>query len=148
MPVQSGDTVRVHYRGSLADGTQFDSSEGRDPIAFTVGESQVIPGFENGVVGLEVGESVTVSIEPDQAYGPRQEELFQTFPKADFAEEPCVGGSVSAVSPQGEHLTGRVVKIEDDAVTLDFNHPLAGETLTFEIEVVGIEPGRGGILRP
>jgi len=141
MPVKSGDTVRVNYRGTLADGTLFDSSEGRDPIAFTVGLGQVIPGFENAVLGMEVGEKVTVTIDAEHAYGPLREELTHVVSISDFATEPYVGGAVNLVSPDGDELPARITKIDGDAVTLDFNHPLAGEALTFDIELVDVDAG-------
>ena len=136
MPVKTGDTVRVHYRGSLTDGTLFDQSEGRDPLAFTVGLGQVIPGFERAVIGLEPGETVTVTIEPLDAYGPHHAELRHAVTTADFATEPFVGGEVNLVSPEGDELPGRIVSVEGDDVTIDFNHPLAGETLVFDITLV------------
>jgi peptidylprolyl isomerase len=138
MPVKTGDTVRVHYRGSLPDGSLFDSSDGRDPLAFTVGLGQVIPGFEQAVIGLEPGETVTVTIEPESAYGPHHTELRHTVTAADFASTPYVGGEVNLVSPEGDELPGRIVSIEGDDITLDFNHPLAGETLVFEITLVDV----------
>jgi len=140
MPVKNGDTVRVHYRGTLADGTMFDESAGRDPLAFTVGLGQVIPGFEAAVVGLEPGESVNVTIEPQDAYGPHHAELRHTVTMEDFASEPFVGGEVTLVSPEGDEMPGRIVEIEGENVTLDFNHPLAGEVLVFEITVVEFDP--------
>jgi peptidylprolyl isomerase len=139
MQVKAGDTVRVHYRGTLLDGTQFDSSEGRDPLQFTVGAGQVIPGFENGVAGLEVGGKATVTIAPEDAYGPKHDQLLHTVTKDDFASEPCLGGMVTLVSPEGDEMPGTIVAIDGDAVTLDFNHPLAGQTLVFDIEVISIE---------
>jgi len=136
MPVKTGDTVRVHYRGTLTDGTLFDQSEGRDPLAFTVGLGQVIPGFERAVMGLEPGETVTVTIEPVDAYGPHHAELRHAVTLADFASTPYIGGEVNLVSPEGDEMPGRIVSIEGDDVTIDFNHPLAGETLVFEITLV------------
>jgi len=136
MPVKTGDTVRVHYRGTLTDGTLFDQSEGRDPLAFTVGLGQVIPGFERAVIGLEPGETVTVTIEPVDAYGPHHAELRHAVTLADFASTPYVGGEVNLVSPEGDEMPGRIVSIGGDDVTIDFNHPLAGETLVFEITLV------------
>lgn len=136
MPVKTGDTVRVHYRGTLTDGTLFDQSEGRDPLAFTVGLGQVIPGFERAVIGLEPGETVTVTIEPVDAYGPHHAELRHAVTLADFASTPYIGGEVNLVSPEGDEMPGRIVSIEGDDVTIDFNHPLAGETLVFEITLV------------
>jgi peptidylprolyl isomerase len=142
MPVKNGDTVRVHYSGTLADGTLFDKSEGRDPLAFTVGNGQVIPGFDRSVIGLEIGETVTVRIEPDDAYGPRHEQLTHTVSRGDFATEPFLGGEVNLVSPDGDEMPGRIVAIDGDDVTLDFNHPLAGETLVFEVTLVDVDPAR------
>ncbi|HEY5432825.1 MAG TPA: peptidylprolyl isomerase [Coriobacteriia bacterium] len=141
MPVKTGDTVRVHYRGTLTDGTLFDQSEGRDPLAFTVGLGQVIPGFERAVIGLEPGETVTVTIEPVDAYGPHHAELRHAVTLADFASTPYVGGEVNLVSPEGDEMPGRIVSIGGDDVTIDFNHPLAGETLVFEITLVEFDAG-------
>jgi FKBP-type peptidyl-prolyl cis-trans isomerase 2 len=142
MPVKNGDTVRVHYRGSLTDGTVFDDSEGRTPLAFTVGLGQVIPGFERAVVGLEPGDSTSVSVEPEDAYGPHHAELRHTVTVDDFATEPYVGGEVNIVSPDGDEIPGRIVAVEGDEVTLDFNHPLAGETLIFEVTLVDLDPAK------
>jgi FKBP-type peptidyl-prolyl cis-trans isomerase 2 len=144
VPVKTGDTVRVHYRGSLKDGTMFDESAGRDPLAFTVGLGQVIPGFEAAVIGLEPGDSVKVTIEPEDAYGPHHAELRHLVTMDDFATEPFVGGEVNLVSPDGDEMPGRVVEIDGENVTLDFNHPLAGETLEFEITLVEFEPALEG----
>lgn len=141
MPVKTGDTVRVHYRGTLTDGTLFDQSEGRDPLAFTAGLGQVIPGFERAVIGLEPGETVTVTIEPVDAYGPHHAELRHAVTLADFASTPYIGGEVNLVSPEGDEMPGRIVSIGGDDVTIDFNHPLAGETLVFEITLVEFDAG-------
>ena len=138
MAVTNGDVVQVHYRGTLADGTVFDSSEGREPLTFTVGSGQIIPGFEAAVLGLEPGGKVTVTIDADNAYGPRIPDLEHAVTVDDFGTEPYVGGMVNLVSPDGDEMPGRIVRIEGDDVFLDFNHPLAGEALTFEIELVGI----------
>jgi len=143
MPVKNGDTVRVHYRGTLADGTMFDESAGRDPLAFTVGLGQVIPGFEAAVVGLEPGESVNVTIEPQDAYGPHHAELRHAVTMDDFATEPFVGGEINLVSPEGDEMPGRIVEIDGENVTLDFNHPLAGEVLVFEITLVEFDAVAG-----
>ena len=143
MPVKNGDTVRVHYRGTLADGTMFDESAGRDPLAFTVGLGQVIPGFEAAVVGLESGESVNVTIEPQDAYGPHHAELRHAVTMDDFATEPFVGGEINLVSPEGDEMPGRIVEIDGENVTLDFNHPLAGEALVFEITLVEFDAVAG-----
>ncbi|MCL4079391.1 peptidylprolyl isomerase [Coriobacteriia bacterium Es71-Z0120] len=141
MPARSGDTVTVHYRGMLEDGTVFDASEGRAPLLFTLGEGDVIPGFEAAVLGLEVGEKAVATIPPEEAYGPRYEEAVQEVPIDLFGEAaPEIGDVVSVIADDGSQLAATVSAISDDlmTVTLDFNHPLAGRTLTFEIELVEI----------
>jgi peptidylprolyl isomerase len=146
MPIKSGDIVRVQYTGTHeSNGEEFDSSrrEGRDPLEFTVGAGQVIPGFEAGVLGLERGGVVVTTIAPEDGYGPKQEQLIQKVALGDFAEDtpPEVGGMVNLVAPGGDQLPGIITAIEGDEVTLDFNHPLAGETLVFDIEVVEVVSG-------
>jgi len=139
MAVKNGDTVRVHYKGSLADGTLFDSSEGREPLEFVFGAGDIIPGFEAAVSVLEPGESVVVTIDPENGYGPRMDQLVHTVSKGDFGEEPFVGGMVALVSPEGQEMPGQIVSIEGDDVTIDFNHPLAGQALTFEVTLVEVD---------
>lgn len=137
MPASTGDTVRVHYRGTLENGEEFDSSEGREPLEFTLGEGCVIPGFEEGVLGLEEGESRTVSIAPEDAYGPRNEELVHNVEADAFAgEAPYVGAAVQLVAPDGSLLDATISEVRGDEVVLDFNHPLAGKTLKFDIQLV------------
>ena len=139
MKPQNGDTVRVHYTGTLADGTEFDTSRGRDPISFTLGEGDVIPGFETAVAELEVGQSATVTIPAAEAYGNRNEDALQQFPLEAFGESvPQVGWGVELQNPQGQRVNAMVVEIGDETVTLDFNHPLAGQDLTFDLELVQI----------
>lgn len=139
MKPQHGDTVRVHYTGTLADGTEFDTSRGRDPISFTLGDGDVIPGFETAVAELEVGQSATVTIPAAEAYGDRNEDALQQFPREAFGESiPQVGWGVELQNPQGQRVNAMVVEIGDEAVTLDFNHPLAGQDLTFDLELVQI----------
>ena len=138
MAAKTGDVVRVHYRGTLADGTEFDNSEGREPLEFKLGEGVVIPGFEAAVQGLAVGEKRTVTITPDQAYGPKNEMLVQRVENDTFAEEPYVGGHVDLVAPDGSRLPGVITSVDETGAVLDFNHPLAGQTLTFEVELVEI----------
>ncbi|PKQ21013.1 MAG: peptidylprolyl isomerase [Actinobacteria bacterium HGW-Actinobacteria-6] len=143
MPVVSGDTVTVHYRGTLADGSVFDASEGREPLLFTVGEGDVIPGFESAVIGLEVGEKKTVVIPSDEAYGPRYDEAVQVVPADAFGEStPEIGAIITVIADDSSRMAARIVGISEDFVdvTVDFNHPLAGEELTFEIELVEIVP--------
>jgi len=133
-----GTTVRVHYRGTLEDGSEFDSSQGREPLEFTIGEGQVIPGFESAVADLEVGESATVTLKPDEAYGPYHAEAVEVVPVTAFTDTPYEGAMVQLLGPNGERLAATITKIEGDDVTLDFNHPLAGKDLTFEIQLVEI----------
>lgn len=140
MPATTGDTVRVHYRGVLDDGTQFDTSSGRDPLTFTVGEGSVIAGFDEGVTGLEPGESRTVRMEADRAYGARVEELIHRVSADLFDEEPYAGAEIELMTPDGDMLPGRIALVENGECVVDFNHPLAGEALTFEIELVEILP--------
>jgi len=137
---KSGDTVKIHYSGTLTDGTQFDSSEGRDPLEFALGAGAVIPGFEKAVEGMAVGESKSVTIDPDDAYGPRHDQLVQQVPNTALPEdvEPAVGMQLQGQSPEGQVMNLTVTAIEDDAITVDANHPLAGEPLTFDIELVEI----------
>ena len=135
-----GNTVKVHYTGKLDDGTVFDSSVGSDPLEFTIGQGQMIPGFERGVVGMELGETRTVVIAADQAYGVhRPEGVFEV----DRAEIPAsipleVGMQLQATSADGSPARMTVIELSDDKVKLDANHPLAGKDLTFDIEVVEI----------
>lgn len=138
--VKEGDNVSLHYTGTLDDGLVFDSSEGKEPLSFTVGTSQVIPGFETGVMGMELGESKEISISPDQAYGEYHEELVNVVPRAAFPPEitPTVGMSFEMELPTGEAMPVRIIDVEGEEVTLDANHLLAGETLNFKVRVVGI----------
>lgn len=131
-----GTTVRVHYRGTLQDGSEFDSSRGRNPLEFTIGQSQVIPGFETAVAELGLGESVTITLPAAEAYGEYYAEALEVVPFTAFTEPPYEGASVQLLGPNGEQLAATIVSIEGDDVTLDFNHPLAGKDLTFEIELV------------
>ncbi|QHS60278.1 FKBP-type peptidyl-prolyl cis-trans isomerase [Chitinophaga agri] len=139
--VKNGDTVRVHYHGRLTNGTTFDSSEGRDPLEFIVGSGQVIKGFDNGVVDMTIGEKRTLEIPVDQAYGPKNEELIMEFPKDNIPADlnPQVGMDLQMSNPQGQVFPVKVAAIGDNSITLDANHPLAGEDLIFDIELVEIK---------
>ena len=130
---QDGDSVLVHYHGTLDDGSVFDSSRERDPLGFVVGSGGVIAGFDNAVRGLAVGDSVTVRMEPADAYGERDESMILEFPRSDAPEGLSVGDQV-AVS--GRPAT--VLEVTDEIVRIDANHELAGQALTFEIELVSI----------
>jgi peptidylprolyl isomerase len=137
---KSGDTVRIHYTGTLEDGTQFDSSDGRDPLEFALGGGQVIPGFDSAVDGMAVGENKSVTIQPDQAYGERHEQLIQQVPKSVLPEdmEPAVGMQLQSQSPDGQVMNLVITDVADETITVDANHPLAGQPLTFAIELVEI----------
>jgi len=137
---KSGDTVRIHYTGTLDDGTQFDSSAGRDPLEFALGGGQVIPGFDSAVGGMTVGESKSVTIPPEQAYGERHEQLVQQVPKSALPDDmkPEVGMQLQSQSPEGQVMNLVVTEVEEATITVDANHPLAGQALTFAIELVEI----------
>ncbi|MGD9116578.1 MAG: FKBP-type peptidyl-prolyl cis-trans isomerase [Dehalococcoidia bacterium] len=135
-----GDTVSVHYTGSLDDGTVFDSSLEREPLTFVVGGGGVISGFDEAVRGMAVGETKTVTIPATEAYGEYREELLVTLPLEDLPEELVLGQKVPLQNvTSGETINFTVVDISDTEATLDANHRLAGEALTFEITVVAIE---------
>lgn len=135
-----GDTVRVHYTGKLDDGTVFDSSANRDPLEFTIGAGTIIPGFEKAVVGMTQGESKTETIPTEQAYGPYLEDMVVTIDRQQMPPEiePEVGQQLHIQQPDGNLLPVMVTNIADGTVTLDANHPLAGENLTFDIQLVDI----------
>ena len=136
-----GTNATVHYKGTLEDGSEFDSSRTRgEPITFTVGSGQMIPGFNDAVSGMTVGETKTVTLTPDQAYGDVNPEAQTTFPKSGFPEglDLVEGMPVPLKTPDGRTLIGRLSEQQDETVTIDLNHPLAGQTLQFEIELVEV----------
>jgi len=138
MAAKQGDTVKVHYTGKLEDGTVFDSSKDRDPLEFTIGSGSIIPGFENGVIGMSVGESKTVEIAPDDGYGQRRDDLTVTVEKERLPENINVevGQALRMERENGRTIDVVVSEIKEDEVTLDANHPLAGKKLIFDIELV------------
>jgi FKBP-type peptidyl-prolyl cis-trans isomerase 2 len=138
--VETGDTVRVHYTGSLTDGTVFDTSVGSDPLEFTIGSEQVIPGFEQAVVGMKLGESKTVTIPAEEAYGPRYKEWVFAIDRDQLPEdvEPQVGSILDLVVMPNAVMTVIVIAVSETSVIVDANHPLAGQDLTFDIELVEI----------
>ncbi|RME63204.1 MAG: peptidylprolyl isomerase [Caldilineae bacterium] len=138
---KAGDTVRVHYTGTLDSGQQFDSSEGREPLEFTLGADQVISGFDAAVTGMEVGESKTVRIPAEEAYGPRHEELVVALPKNQVPPgmEVQPGQQLQVQDQNGQVFNVVVVDVTDEAIILDGNHPLAGEALNFELKLVSID---------
>jgi peptidylprolyl isomerase len=137
---KNGDTVKVHYTGTLEDGTVFDSSKERDPLQFTLGKGQLIKGFEEAVIGMSIGETKSVKIPSDEAYGYHREDLLLKFNKSDFPPdiEPKGGLVINLVSPDGRNLLATITEISGDSITLDANHPLSGKDLTFNIDLVEI----------
>lgn len=138
--VKDGDTVKVNYTGKFKEGSVFDSSEGREPLEFQLGKGQLIPGFEKAVIGMKVGETATVDIPSDQAYGPHREELTQQVPRQQFPEDmEFQVGQRFRIGEDEEHpMIVEVTDVSDSAITLDGNHPLAGKDLVFNIELVEI----------
>ncbi len=134
--VKDGDTVKVHYTGTLEDGTEFDSSAGKDPLQFVVGAGQMIGGFDEGVVGMLVGEKKTIILTPDEAYGYPADDRIMEVDKSQFPPEMELEVGMELAGPGGFPV--KVQAIGDSSVTIDANHPLAGKTLTFELEVVEI----------
>ncbi len=135
--VKDGDTVKVHYTGTLEDGTVFDSSEGRDPLEFTLGQGQLIPGFEKTVLGMTSGEARTVTIPAEDAYGPYRDEMILAVPCEQLPADmkPEVGMQMQVGQEEGQGMVVTIIKITDKEVTLDANHPLAGKSLTFNIQL-------------
>lgn len=137
---KAGDTVAIHYTGTLADGSQFDSSEGRDPLRFTLGSGQIIAGLDAAITGMSQGEKKSVTIAAAEAYGDHRPEAVQAVPRAQIpAEIPLeVGGGLQVQTPDGQTIPVKVTSVTDEEVTLDANHPLAGKDLTFAVELVEI----------
>jgi FKBP-type peptidyl-prolyl cis-trans isomerase 2 len=140
MQAKRGDTVHVHYRGTLDDGTEFDSSAGSDPIVFTIGAGEVISGFESAIEGMATGEKKKETIAACNAYGERHDELVFTVGRDQMPEEEVEVGDMLRVGfPDGSSANVQIAAMDNATVTLDANHPLAGKDLTFELELVGIE---------
>jgi len=137
---KSGDTVKVHYTGKLEDGSVFDTSDTSTPLEFTIGSGQIIPGFEEAVIGMQPGEKKTITIPSDQAYGPYYQEMLQTVDRTTIPQnielEP--GMQLRVVGADNQAFVVTVVEVNENSVTLDANHPLAGEDLTFDVELVDI----------
>lgn len=139
--VKNGDTVKVHYHGKLDDGTTFDSSAGRDPLEFEVGSGSVIPGFDDGVMGMSVGEKKTITIPAEEAYGSVEEDRIFEFPVDRFPPDlkPEEGMALNMSNGQGDYIPVVISEVRDDVVVLDANHPLAGKDLTFDLELMEIK---------
>lgn len=138
--IKDGDTVKVHYTGKLENGDVFDSSREREPFEFTLGNKAVIPGFEKGVMGMGVGDTKTIEIPPEEAYGPKQDELVVVVNKSEFPKEitPSVGQKLEIKQKDGNSVVVTITDLTEDSITLDANHPLAGYTLFFDVEIVAI----------
>ena len=138
--VKRGDKVNVHYHGKLTDGSTFDSSTGREPLAFTAGSGQVIMGFDNAVIGMNIGEKKTVNIPMLEAYGERNDDMVMEYPITEFPSDmtPEVGMELQMGDNAGNVFPVVITEINSDTVILDANHPLAGQDLVFEIELVSI----------
>jgi peptidylprolyl isomerase len=134
---KTGDTVKVHYTGKLDDGTVFDTSADREPLQFTIGEGQIIPDFEQAIVGMNPGESKTIQIPSERAYGPHHEEMIMVVDRKEFPEdlEPRVDQRLQVRQPDGQEFAVTVTDVSESKVTLDGNHPLAGKDLTFDVEL-------------
>ncbi len=142
---KKGDTVKIHYTGRLADGMEFDTSKGSDPLSFTLGKGEVIPGFEKAVEGLAVGDNRTVEITSDQAYGPHRDEMVIKAKRSEMPEglelklgRQLEGRSEGEAEGDPQRVIFTITGLSDEEVTLDANHPLAGKDLTFDIELVDI----------
>jgi len=138
---EKGDTVTVNYIGKLADGTLFDSSEGKEPLKFIIGQQEVIAGFDRAVVGMVTGEKKTVTVSPDDGYGPYHEKLVETVERSLLPDdlELVVGGQLEVTREDGHVMHFFINDLSDSTVTLDANHPLAGKELTFEISMLNVQ---------
>ena len=139
---KANDRVKVHYTGSLKDGTVFDSSVKREPFEFTIGQSMVIPGFENGVIGMNEGDTKMIAIPPDQAYGEYRDDLVGVVERTRIPSNvnPEIGAVLQVRSSEGEMINVTVTDVTETGVTLDMNHPLAGKELLFEVRLVEVFP--------
>ena len=135
--IEKGSKVKVHYTGKLNDNEVFDSSKDKEPLEFTVGEGQLIPGFENGVMGLNAGDKKTIELVPEEAYGVFREDLINEVPKENLPEGVEVGQSLQAQTEQGPVMV-RVVELNETVGKVDANHPLAGKKLIFDLEVMEV----------
>ena len=136
--MNQGSKVKVHYTGTLSDGSVFDSSERREPLEFTIGSNQMVAGFENNIKDMKLNEEKTFNIKPNDAYGEKNEQLIKEIPRDKFPPEVQVGGRLILKSPQGQSIHAVVSEVKNDSVTIDLNHPLAGKELTFKVKVVEI----------
>lgn len=138
--IETGQKVKIHYTGTLDDGKQFDSSAGRDPLEFEMGAGMVIPGFETGVADMAVGEKKSIHIPSAEAYGERREDMVMEVERAQLPEglEPEVGMGLQMQGPQGQAIPVQITAVAEEAITIDANHPLAGQSLNFELDLVEV----------
>mgnify|MGYP001619037040 CR=1 FL=1 len=136
--MNQGTKVKVNYTGSLNDGSVFDSSEGKEPLEFTIGENQVIPGFENGIKEMKLNEEKTIKINAKEAYGDRDERMVVSVPRDKFPPEIEVGGTLVLKGPEGQRMPAKIKDIKENEVIIDLNHPLAGKDLNFKVNVVAV----------
>lgn len=148
--VKSGDKVKVHYHGKLTSGETFDSSQGREPLEFEVGSGMVIKGFDDGVTGMKVGDKKTINIKVEDAYGEINPDMLIEYPRSQFPEhiELKEGTDLMMSSASGQQFQVKIAEIKDEVVVLDANHPLAGEELIFDIELVEIVGSKPLIIMP
>mgnify|MGYP003574877766 FL=1 len=148
--VKKGDKIKVHYHGKLSNGETFDSSEGREPLEFEVGSGMVIPGFDEGVTGMSVGDKKTITIPFAEAYGPVNPDMVVDMPKDRFPPEMelAIGMPLVMSDQNGQQFQVTVTEIKEDSILLDANHPLAGKDLTFDLELVEISGGSPLIIMP
>ena len=148
--VKSGDKIKVHYHGRLTNGETFDKSEGREPLEFEVGSGMVIKGFDDGVTGMAVGDKKTINIPADEAYGPKNPDMIIDMPKDRFPKdmEIEVGMPLSMSDGQGQQFQVVVAEVQEEVIILDANHPLAGEDLIFDLELVEIIGAKPLIIMP
>ena len=138
--VEKGLYVSVDYKGTLQNGEVFDTSHGSRPLEVQMGAGQLFEGFERELIGMSLNEKKMFTLDPEDAYGQRDESLTRDFPRADFPQEmePRVGLTIALRTPEGQQMPAQITHLDDEKLSVDLNHPLAGESLTFEIEVVGI----------
>jgi FKBP-type peptidyl-prolyl cis-trans isomerase SlpA len=139
--VKENNTVKVNYTGKLSDGQVFDSSEGKEPMEFTLGQGQLIPGFEKGLIDMKLNEKKTITIAKEDAYGDINNDLIQEVEKTQLPQDmtPEVGMGLVSKSPDGQEMNLLVVEVREESIVIDGNHPLAGKELIFDLEVVAIK---------
>jgi peptidylprolyl isomerase len=137
---RDGDTVKVNYTGTLEDGRVISTSQGGPPLEVNIGSGEHIQGFEKGLIGMKLGDTKTIVIPPEEAHGPKREELIVTVPKNDFPESitPAIGKRVRMKKPEGGHFEVTIKDVDEDTLTLDANHPMAGETIIFQVQLVEV----------